>query len=141
MEKPYLPPPAPSKGGEYTNLSSTMMFTQPSTLLPYFSLNEVMRLILLVDILLLRLFRCLNEGKIRLVEKYPVRDKRLVEKGINQEHSIPSGMQPHRSHVAYLRHAVDTGNAFSTNITSLRDVVPTILILKSHNLKSNKSTT
>jgi len=85
MGKPYL---------NTANLSSTMMHTQPSTLLPYFSSNKVMRLVFFVDILLLRLFCCLNEEKIRLLEKYPVRDKMLVEKGTYQEHRIPSGMQP-----------------------------------------------
>ena len=43
METPYLPPPAPSKGGEYANLSSKRIHTQPSTLFPYFSLNKEIR--------------------------------------------------------------------------------------------------
>jgi len=58
MEKPYL---------HTANLSSTRNATQPSTLLHYFSLNKVIRLGFLVDVLLLRLFCCFNEVKIRLL--------------------------------------------------------------------------
>jgi len=68
MEKPYLPPPAPSKGGEYANLSS-MMNDQTSinliTLLKTMRLNKVIRLMFIIDYLLLRLFCLLNKVEIR----------------------------------------------------------------------------
>jgi len=47
-----------------------------------------------------------------VLNTYPVRDKRLVEKTIYPIHGIPLGMRQIKHDIAYLRHAIGLGNIF-----------------------------
>jgi len=120
MEKPHLPPPAPSKGGECANLSSKRMHTHPSTLFPYFSMNKGIREGGIIAIATKGAVG--NKGFYTITSKsrrddtlltvdsplwFSRRGKRNLRTTTRQEHRISSGMQPISLFVELLRSSGD----------------------------------